>query len=169
MRNVIFLLSLILFYCTPRIEDDKAVEKNKSDTPLITHYTEANGGEKLSDTCFIVVPIKKGSSPANIDCAYIAWMVEEGSIIKLVNNTDLGVEVSYLGKENMADVFLLYDLPTGRQKIFVMDLEMGFKESNWFDNSALGDSVLLNTITNKGFKVFTIEGNKEYDVNWKNR
>ncbi|WP_017733372.1 hypothetical protein [Nafulsella turpanensis] len=167
MSHTTFLLSLIFFSCTSKVEKE-VVEKNEPDVSPVILFTEAGEGKNVSDTCFVILPVKRSAPPADMDCAYIAW-VEEGRIIKLVHNTDLGMEVSYLGKEEGTDIFLLYDLPTGRQKIFVKDPDWGLKESNWFDNAALGDSVLLHTITIEGFKVFTIEGNKEYPVSWKNR
>jgi hypothetical protein len=82
-----------------------------------------------------------------------------------LNNTDKGLDIDKFYDGLNSSFLMIYSVPTGRMKIINVSSN-SLKESEWFDNDASGDSILLNTLENNRFEVIDNLTNQKYCVQW---
>ena len=123
-----------------------------------------------NDTCYVGLE----SNDTIFNCKTICVIIDN-QIVKTYNNSDYGIELSPLLAMESKCYFLVYDLPTGRQKILaiIRDKKLEVVESNWFDNEAIGYEVKESSLFNFDKKVGVVvydpysKPRKEFYIKWK--
>src|SRR5262245_39122363 len=99
---------------------------------------------KSEDTCYINV--LSDSDWKEYNC-YIFIYIFKSKQILIDSNVDNTFFVNKVLHNSRMTAFNYYDSPTGRRKLLLFDLkEKEILLSGWFDDSAIGDSIDLQTI-----------------------
>jgi len=151
----ILILFFLLSSCSPN--ESKDIANNRFDSqPLIG----------ATDSCSIDILSKVFYNDYGCRLYRFIW---NGTNILNDYNDDYTLLIQPFGTKNENQVvFDCYDSPTGRRKLLLFDL---FKReifmSEWFDDSASGDSVNAESVNYRAFSVIKNDNpNESYIVNF---
>jgi hypothetical protein len=80
-------------------------------------------------------------------------------------NDDYGYSVESLNIKGNYNYYYIFSVPTGRFKLIRFNSSQ-IQESGWCDDDSSGDSLIINTINERNFKVLDNTLLEMYTVNW---
>lgn len=122
------------------------------------------------EKCGCVIDVSSYKPYPARECLCLHFVRKNASLLKFDEAHCMIESLPLEAKNTLA--YLYYDMPTGRQKVYLYHRVLKrFQISDWFDDSAMGDSVLLHTFDfkRKQFQVFSqrSDDSKTYPVRFR--